>query len=99
MHSFDRRADQIADPLAHFARGLVGKGHAQDLARPGEPRPDEMGQSRGERRGLAGTRARQHQHRTLGGEHRFLLRRIQPIQPLWRIFESLRGLGGDVGHS
>ena len=35
LHAFDHAADQGADALLHLARGLVGEGDAQHLARPG----------------------------------------------------------------
>ena len=68
---------QLADPLAHFARGLVGEGDGQDLARPGLAGDDQVGEPRGERGGLAGAGAGEHQHRALGGQHRLALRRIE----------------------
>ena len=68
----------LADTFAHFARGLVGEGNAQDFARPCEPHRDQMGKPRGERSGLASASARQHQDRSFGGQNRFLLRIVQP---------------------
>ena len=79
-HPFDRRADQMPDPLLHFPRGLVGEGDAENLARPGQPAAHDMGQPRGQRRGLAGAGPGQHQHRALGSQHGFALRRVQPVK-------------------
>ena len=76
-HPLDRAADHLADALLHLARGLVGEGDAEDLARPGAAGTDDMRQPRGQRRGLAGARAGQHQHRPFGRQHRLALRRVQ----------------------
>ena len=46
---------------------------------------DQMGEPRGQRRGLAGAGAGEHQHRPFGGQHRLALRRVEPAQ--------IRGLG------
>ena len=79
-HALDRAARQRADPLAHFARGLVGEGDAEDLARPGLLRRDEISEAGGQRGGLAGAGAGQHQHRPLGGQHGLALRRVQAVE-------------------
>ena len=76
-HPFYRRANQVPNPLLHFARSLVGEGNAEDFAGPGEPRAHDIGQPRGQRSGLAGTGPGQHQHRPLGGLHRLALRRVK----------------------
>ena len=95
-HTFHRRADHVAHTLAHLARRLVGEGDAEDLARPGEAAPDQMRHARGQRRGLAGARAGQHQHRPLGGQHRFALRRVERTQQ--RIGIAIERRGGGVRH-
>ncbi len=41
-HAFQRAAGQSADSFAHLAGSLVGKGDAEDLARPGAPHGDDM---------------------------------------------------------
>jgi hypothetical protein len=94
-HPFDRIADQLAHPVAHLARRLVGEGDAEDLARPGEARADQVGETRRQRRGLAGSRARKHQHRAFGGQHRLFLWRVQAVEPRGRF----RGLGRREGLS
>ena len=88
-HALDRRADQLADTLAHFARGAVGEGDAEDLAWPGQAAAHQMRQPAGERRRLAGTGTRQHQHRALGGQNCLALGRVQPVD---------ERVGRGVGH-
>ena len=61
----------------HLARGLVGEGDGEDLARPGQPGGDEVGEPGGQRRGLAGARAGEHQHRPFGRQHGLALRRVE----------------------
>ena len=68
------------DAFLHLARGLVGEGDGEDLARPGLAGGDEMGKPRSQRRGLAGARAGEDEHRSFGRQHRFALRRIQALQ-------------------
>ena len=68
-HPLDRVADVPSDPLAHLACGLIGEGDAENLARPGAARSDEVRKPCSERGGFAGSRACQHQHRSLGGQH------------------------------
>jgi hypothetical protein len=87
-HALDGGADQVPDPLAHLARGLVGEGDAQDLGRPSEACPDQVRQARGQGRGFAGAGARQHQHRAFGGQHRLALGRVEVID---------QGIGTGVG--
>ena len=98
-HSFDRIADMPAHALAHFACGLVGEGDAEDLAGPCAARCDEMCQPCGERRGLAGPRSGQHQHRPFGGQNGLALGRVQPrcIGGKLRILGRV-GRGGEIGH-
>ena len=62
-HALDGLADQHADAGLHLARGLVGESHGQDLARECKPGGQDMGNAGGEHAGLAGSGARQHQHR------------------------------------
>ena len=45
-HPLERSAGQLADALAHLARGLVGEGDRQDLARPRLASRDEVSESR-----------------------------------------------------
>ena len=79
-HPLDRVADQPPDALAHLARGLVGEGDRQDLRRPRLARVEQVREPRGERGGLAGARAREHQHRAVGGQHRLALRRVEAAE-------------------
>ena len=83
---FDAVAQDSPDPLAHLARRLVGEGDGENLARPGAARRDQVREPRGQRRGLAGAGAGEHEHRPLGGEHRLALRLVEPFQ--------ISGLGG-----
>ena len=53
------------DALLHLARGLVGEGDGEDLARPGLAGGDEVGEAGGQRGGLAGAGAGEDQHRAL----------------------------------
>ena len=66
--------------LLHLARGLVGEGDGEDLARPCLAGGDQVGEARGQRRGLAGARAGEHQDRPFGRQHRLALRRVQALQ-------------------
>jgi hypothetical protein len=56
-------AGQQSDPLAHFARRLVGEGDGEDLVRPRAPGGDEMGDAGRQHPRLADAGPRQHQHR------------------------------------
>ena len=80
------------DALAHLARGLVGEGDGEDLARPGAAGGDQMGEASGERGGLAGAGAGEDQHRSFGRQHGLALRRVQAGQ-----IGRVRG-GGEFGH-
>jgi hypothetical protein len=66
-HALHRAADQLADAMAHLARGLVGEGDAEHLVGPRPPRGQQMRHPRGQRPRLAGAGAGQHQNRPLGG--------------------------------
>ncbi len=72
-HAFDRAARNGRDARLHFARGLVGEGDGEDLARPGFASRDQMGEPRSQRGGLAGTGAGEHEHRALGRQYRLAL--------------------------
>ena len=78
----------MANPLLHLARGLVGEGDAEDLARPGHPAANDMRQPRRQRRSLARAGPGQHQHRSFGGEHSLALGGVQAIE---------QGIGVGVG--
>ena len=79
-HPLDRLAQQPADPVLHFARGLVGEGNGQDLVRPCLAGMQQMRDPRGQRLGLAGSGARQHQNRAVQCLNRLTLRRVQFFQ-------------------
>ena len=83
---------EIADALAHLARGLVGEGDGENLARPGFASGDQMGEARGQRRGLAGAGAGEDEDRPFGGQHGLALRRVQALQ-----ISGLRSRAGDSG--
>ena len=85
-HPFYCVADQLPHAVAHFACGAVGESDAENLAGPGAPCGDQMGEASRQRRGLAGARTRQHQHRPFRGQYRFALRFIQPAR-----------IGGQIG--
>ena len=74
------RADDVGDPLAHLARGLVGEGDDQQFPRLGSAGGQDVRQSRGQNAGLAGARARQHQHRPLGRLDRRALLGVQALE-------------------
>ena len=57
-HAFGHLPHHATDPFAHFARGLVGKGHGEDFARTRPPRCHKMRNSRGQGAGLARARPR-----------------------------------------
>ena len=39
---FGRASEQLSDPLAHLARGLVGEGDGENLTRKGAPRQQDI---------------------------------------------------------
>ena len=92
-HALDRAAGDRRDALLHLARGLVGEGHGEDLARPGAAGGDEVGEAGGQRRGLAGAGPGENQHRAFGGQHGLPLRRIEARQ-----IGRLRAQGRGFGH-
>ncbi len=62
--TLDIPRDQFRDALLHFARGLVGEGHAQDVPRRNAGL-DHVGDAKRDDAGLAGAGARKDQHRPL----------------------------------
>ena len=72
-----RATDDRLKPLAHLARGLVGEGDREELARECPPRGEDMGKARDEHARLAGAGAGQHQHRAFHGLDRRALRGIE----------------------
>ena len=79
-----RRADQMGDPLAHLARGLVGEGDHQQFPRLRAAGGEDVGEARGQHPRLAGARARQHQHGALDRLHRRALFGVQPREVVRR---------------
>ncbi len=88
-HPLDRAAGDFRDALLHLARGLVGEGDGEDLARPRLAGSDQIGEAGGEGGGLAGAGAGEDQHRAFGREHGLPLRRVEAGEP-W-------GFGGGCG--
>ncbi len=72
------RPDDVGDPRAHLAGGLVGEGDRQQLPRPGAASGEDVRQPRRQHPGLAGAGARQHQHRPVDRLHGLALLRVQP---------------------
>ena len=83
-HALDCTANQNADTLFHFAGGLVGKGHRQDLAWPGFAQRKDMRNAGGQNARLARTGTSQDEHRTFRRFNRQSLFRIEPVQVGWR---------------
>ena len=79
-HALGRLAQHPADPLFHLARRLVGKGHGEDLIRARLSKGQQMHDPGGQRLGLAGAGARQHQNRPVQAFHGVPLGRVQPVQ-------------------
>ena len=76
-HALDGAAGDLRHALLHLARGLVGEGDGEDLARPRLASGDEVGEARGERRGLSSARAGKDEHRAFGRQHGVALRRVE----------------------
>ena len=72
------RADELRDPLAHLARGLVGERDREDLERRRAELGDEVREAVREHPGLARTRARDHEHRAGRQRDGLVLGRVQP---------------------
>ena len=73
-------ADHRLQPLAHFARRLVGEGDREDLAREGAAQRQDMRQARRQDPGLAGAGAGQHQHRPVDRLDGLTLRLVEAIE-------------------
>jgi hypothetical protein len=94
---FGRGTDQMGDPLAHLAGGLVGEGDDQQFPRPGPAGRQDVRQPRGQHPRLAGAGAGQNQDRPLGRFHRLALFRIQPFEIVARSRPVGRSGAGQVG--
>ena len=64
-HTVGGPADHRVEPLAHLARGLVGKGDGEQLRRKRAAAADDIREPGRQHPGLAGAGAGQHQHRTV----------------------------------
>ena len=80
LHAFHRAADQGADPILHFARGLVGEGHRQDLPGRCPARGKDVSDAGGQHTGLAGASACQHKQGSIMAFHRVTLLGIEAIE-------------------
>ena len=76
-HQPRHAADQLLDPLAHLAGGLVGERDREDLGRLRLPGGQQVGDSVGEHARLAGAGAGEDQERPLAVRDRLALRRVQ----------------------
>ena len=103
-HALDHAADEAANALLHFARGLVGEGDGEDLAGPRLALGEDVGKPGGQHPRLAGARTRQHQQRAvqrfdggalLGVERAQVGRRGRGCGSCG---DTGTGLGGCVGH-
>src|SRR5262249_16002742 len=72
-HALDDLPDHLADAVLHLARGLVGEGNGENLARIRAPEIEDMRDARGDHTRLAGSRAGKHQHGTVERLHRLSL--------------------------
>ena len=79
-HALDDAADELADARLHLARGLVGEGDGEDLVRPRPAGVEQVRDAGGQRPGLAGAGAGQHQHRAVERLDRGALRRVQVVE-------------------
>ncbi len=75
-----RAFDQRADPLAHLARGLVGEGDREDLARVDIALAEQVGDSISNRAGLARPGAGQNEDGAIGRKDRGALLGIQNVE-------------------
>lgn len=69
--------EQRADPFLHLPRGLVGKGHGDDVLGTDAAALDQMRNFAGDHAGLAGACAGEHQKRAADVAHGFLLPGIE----------------------
>ncbi len=92
-HGVRPRADQFLDALLHLARGLVGEGDREDLARVHTARAEQMRDAVRQDAGLAGAGAGDDEQRAAGVDHGGLLLVVEPLQEGGRIH---RGAGGAV---
>ena len=79
-HALDDLPDHRADAGLHLARGLVGEGDREDFGRPRLAETEDVGDARCQHARLAGSGARQHQHRAVERLDRLALFRIEAVQ-------------------
>ena len=94
--AFGGGADQMGDPFAHFARGLVGEGDGQKLPRAGAAGGQDVGQSRRQHPRLARAGARQDQDRAFRRLDRLALLGVQSRQIVARLSLLRRTRAGQV---
>ena len=71
------RAEDLLDPLAHLARGLVGEGDRDDAARRDAGLADEPGDAVGDDAGLSGAGPGEHEQRAARVDDRLPLRGVR----------------------
>ncbi len=76
-HRPHARSAELAEPLAHLARGLVGEGDREDLVRADPEVADEVRDAEREHARLATAGARKHEQRAVGGHDSFALRGVE----------------------
>ena len=78
-HALGGLAEHATHAFLHFAGGLVGEGHREDLVGARPVGGQQMHDTGGQRLGLASARARQHQHRAVQRFHRLALGRVEAL--------------------
>ncbi len=76
-HPVRHAAHQLGDALLHLTRGLVREGDREDLERRHVTLADQVRDPVGQQAGLARSRARDDEHRTVGRRDRLALDRVQ----------------------
>ena len=79
-HAFGGLTEHLPDADFHLARGLIGKGHRQNLVGRGASGVEQMHDPRGQGFGLARPRPRQHQNRPVHRLDGGALFGVQPLQ-------------------
>ena len=77
-HAVADRPEELGDPVAHLARGLVRERDREDLERRRAELGDEIREPVGQHPGLARARAGDHEHRPGRQRHGLVLGRVQP---------------------
>ena len=98
-HALDGFADDLADPLLHLARRLVGEGDGEDLPRTRTAGGEDMGEAGGQDAGLAGAGAGKHEHGPVKRLDGLALLGIEPFK-IRRGRRRTRHVGnGEVRHA